>query len=226
MANAGFRIYTKVARPPRELVESFRGMPVANIADNMNRTFVVDARIRPMNRRPLLGTAVTVKSRTADNLMFHKAIDLAQPGDVILVDVQGDTTNSVTGELMITWAEHRGVAGIVIDGAIRDVDAYEDMEISVYAAGITPKGPYKDGPGEINVPVSIGGVVVKPGDIVVGDSDGIVVIDPKDAPGIIDKVKAMMEREAAIIRNIREKGVWERPWIDATLKEKGCEIID
>ncbi len=226
MANAGFRIYTKVARPPRELVESFRGMPVANIADNMNRTFVVDARIRPMNRRPLLGTAVTVKSRTADNLMFHKAIDLAQPGDVILVDVQGDTTNSVTGELMITWAEHRGVAGIVLDGAIRDVDAYENMEISVYAAGITPKGPYKDGPGEINVPVSIGGVVVKPGDIIVGDSDGIVVIDPKDAPGIIDKVKAMMEREAAIIRNIREKGVWERSWIDATLKEKGCEIID
>ncbi len=226
MGNAGFRIYTKVARPSKELVESFRGMPVANIADNMNRTFVVDARIRPINKRPLLGTAFTVKSRTADNLMFHKAIDLAQPGDVILVDVQGDTTNSVTGELMITWAEHRGVAGVVIDGAIRDVDAYENMHISVYAAGITPKGPYKDGPGEINVPVSVGGVVVKPGDIIVGDSDGIVVIDPKDAPGIIDKVKAMMEKEAAIIKNIREKGVWERPWVDATLKEKGCEIID
>ena len=226
MSNAGFRIYTKIARPSKELVESFRGMPVANIADNMNRTFVVDARIRPINKRPLLGTAFTVKSRTADNLMFHKAIDMAMPGDVILIDVQGDTTNAITGELMITWAQHRGVAGIVVDGAIRDVDAYESMDISVYAAGITPKGPYKDGPGEINVPVSIGGIVVKPGDIIVGDSDGIVVIDPKDAPELIDKVKAMMAKEAATLKEMREKGTWDRPWVDATLKQKGCEIID
>ncbi len=226
MSNAGFRIYTKVPRPAKELVESFRGMPVANIADNMNRTFVVDARVRPINKRPLLGPAFTVKSRTADNLMLHKAIDMAQPGDVILVDVQGDTTNSITGELMITWAQHRGVAGIVVDGAIRDVDAYENMHISVYAAGITPKGPYKDGPGEINVPVSIGGVVVKPGDIICGDSDGIVVIDPADAPELVDKVKAMMAKEAATLKEMAEKGTWDRPFIDATLKQRGCEIID
>ena len=102
MSNAGFRIFSKVERPSKELVESFRGVPVANIADNMNRSFCVDARIRPLNKVQLVGTAFTVKSRTADNLMFHKAIDMAMPGDVILVDVQGDTVNAITNELMIT----------------------------------------------------------------------------------------------------------------------------
>ena len=157
MSNAGFRIYTKIRRPARELVEEFRGLPVANIADEMNRLFCVDARIKPLNHTPLLGTAFTVKAKVGDNLMFHKAIDMAQPGDVIVVDVQGDLTNSLTGEIMMRLAAKRGLAGVVVDGAVRDADALREMEFSVYAAGVTPKGPYKEGPGEINVPVSCGG---------------------------------------------------------------------
>jgi RraA family protein len=225
MSNVGFRIYTKIQRPSKELVEAFRGVPVANIADNMYRHSCIDAKIRPMNKVPLLGPAFTVKSRTADNLLLHKAIDLAQPGDVIIVDCQGDTVNSVIGELMISWAARRGIAGIVVDGAIRDLDAIETMQFSVYAAGVTPKGPFKDGPGEINVPVSCGGIVVNPGDIIVGDGDGVVVIRPKDAPLVLEKAKAMQAREQDILKQI-ENLTWDRSWVDKALKDKGCEIID
>jgi regulator of RNase E activity RraA len=120
VANIGLRIRTKIDRPARALVEGFAGIPVANIADNMNRMSCIDAKIRPLNGAPLLGTAFTVKSRPGDNLLLHKAIDLAAPGDVIVVDAQGDTVNSVMGELMVLWARRRGVAGFVVDGAIRD----------------------------------------------------------------------------------------------------------
>jgi len=225
MSNVGFRIYTKIQRPSKELIEGFRGVPVANIADNMYRHSCIDAKIRPMNKVPLLGPAFTVKSRTADNLLLHKAIDMAQPGDVIIVDCQGDTVNSVVGELMLSWAAKRGIAGMIVDGAVRDVDAIQEMSLSVYAAGITPKGPFKDGPGEINVPVSCGGIVVNPGDIIVGDSDGVVVISPKDAPEILEKAKAMLAREQGILKQIASL-TWDRTWVDKALKDKGCEIID
>ncbi len=226
MSNAGFRIYTKIRRPARELVEEFRGLPVANIADEMNRLFCVDARIKPLNHTPLLGTAFTVKAKVGDNLMFHKAIDMAQPGDVIVVDVQGDLTNSLTGEIMMRLAAKRGLAGVVVDGAVRDADALREMEFSVYAAGVTPKGPYKEGPGEINVPVSCGGVVVFPGDILVGDGDGIVVISPKDAPTVLEKAKKKLAQEQATFKAIEEGTLDRSAYSDEAFIKKGCEIID
>jgi len=225
MANVGFRIYSKINRPPRELVAGFAGIPVANIADNMNRLACVDAKIRPMNKAPLLGTAFTVKTRPGDNLLLHKALDMAKPGDVIVVAAQGDTVNSITGELMISWAKQRGLAGLIIDGAIRGAGAVRNMDIPVYAAGITPNGPYKDGPGEINVPVSCGGIMIKPGDILVGDEDSVVVIDPQDAPQILEKAKATVVKETRFMEEIKN-GTWDRTWVDKMLNEKGCEYID
>jgi len=225
MPNVGFRIYTKINRPDKELVAQFSGLPVANIADEMNRFSCVSARIRPINTAPLLGTAFTVKARIADNLLMHKALDMAQPGDVIVVDVQGDLTNSVTGEIMMRYAMKRGLAGVVVDGAIRDSDALRNMPLPIYAAGCTPQGPYKDGPGEINVPVVIGGIVIHPGDILVGDGDGIVVISPKDAPSVLEKAKKKFASEQVIFEAI-ENGTWDRTWVDKSLKEKGCEFID
>lgn len=226
MSNAGCRIFLKVNRPDKELVNSFTGLPVANIADEMNRFFCVDARIKPLNNKPLLGTAFTVKSRVADNLMLHKALEIAQPGDVIIVDAQGDLSNAITGEIMMTQAEVNGLAGVVIDGAIRDAEAMKNLNMPVYAAGIQPKGPFKDGPGEINVPVSCGGVIVNPGDIVVGDADGIVIINPADAEETLKKAKAKMANEQAIIKGIREKKPRDKSWVDKTLEKLNCEIID
>ncbi len=225
MSNQGFRIYTKINRPDRELVEAFRGLPTPNIADNMSRLFCVNSSIRPMNSKHLLGTAFTVRSRTADNLMFHKALDMAEPGDVIVVEVRGDSINSVTGEIMMRYAKSRGIAGFLIDGCIRDVGGLQNLDFPVYAKGITPMGPYKDGPGEINVPVCCGDAIINPGDIIVGDEDGVVVISPNDAQDVLVKAKATFEKEAEIFKAI-EDGTFDRSWIDKALQEKGCEIID
>lgn len=226
MSNTGCRIFLKVNRPAKELVEGFKGLPVANIADEMNRFFCVDARIKPFNNEPLLGTAFTVKARVGDNLMLHKALELAQPGDVLIVDAQGDLANAITGEIMMTQAAVNGLAGVVIDGAIRDAEAMKEIGMPVYAAGVQPKGPYKDGPGEINVPVCCGGVVVNPGDIIVGDADGIVVINPADAPVILEKSKAKLAKEQAIIKAIKERVPRDKSWVDKGLANAGCEIVD
>ncbi len=226
MANAGFRIYTKINRPSKELVEQFRGLPVANIADEMNRFSCVDARIKPLNSTPLLGTAFTVKARVGDNLMFHKAIDMAQPGDVIVVDGQGDLVNSLTGEIMMRQVLKKGIAGVVIDGAVRDADALRQLDLAIYAAGITPQGPYKNGPGEINVPVCCGGIVVNPGDILVGDGDGIVVISPKDAASIADKAKSKQKKEQETFAHIAAGTLDRSAYSDEVFKKLGCEFVD
>lgn len=225
MSNVGLRIYTKVNRPSRELIQDFAGVPVANIADMMNRMFCVNAKIRPINHVPLLGPAFTIKSRPGDNLLLHKALDLAQPGDILVVDAQGDMSNSIMGELMVLWAEQRGLGGFVIDGAIRDFSTLKNMSIPIYAAGVTPAGPYKDGPGEINVPVSCGGVVINPGDILVGDEDGIVVIKPEDASEILKKAKAKNIAEEKTMEDIKNMQ-WDRNWVDKALQERGCEYFD
>jgi len=225
MANSGFRIFTRIVRPDHELVEGFRGMPVANIGDSMNRASMMDARLRRISQVDLLGPAFTVKSRAGDNLMLHKALDMAQPGDVIVFDGHGDLTNAITGELMMQTAIEKKLGGVIIDGAVRDVATLRQLPLPIYAAGVTPAGPYKDGPGEIGVPVTVGSVVVHPGDIVVGDEDGIVVIRPMDAPDILRKTQkknaAEMDKMAAI-----KDGTSDVSWIDRELTAKGCEIID
>jgi RraA family protein len=224
MTNTGFRVHTRLNRAPAGLVGAFAGIPVANIGDNMNRRACLHARIRPMNDSPLLGTAITLKINPGDNLMLYTAIELAQPGDVIMVDAQGDLSSAIVGGLMLTWAQTKGLAGIVIDGAVRDVATIREMKMPVYAAGVTPNGPFKNGPGEINVPVSCGGVAVKPGDIVVGDADGIVVVDPADAEDILAKSRATVDKETGIMAAIA-KNAWDISWTERTLRDKGCEFI-
>jgi len=224
MTNTGLRVYSQVKRAPAELVRAFAGIPVANIGDNMNRRACLNARIRPMNDSPLLGTAVTLRTNPGDNLLLYTAIELAQPGDVIVADAQGDLSSAITGGLMLTWAQTKGLAGVVIDGAVRDVATIREMKMPVYAAGATPNGPFKNGPGEVNAPISCGGVVVRPGDIVVGDADGIVVIDPADAEDILAKSRATVDREIGIMAAIA-KNAWDVSWAEKTLKDKGCEFI-
>jgi len=225
MPVVGFRINTRIQRPSGDLINGFAGLPVANIADTMNRMFCIDARIRPVNDTPLLGPAFTVRTRPGDNLLLHKAIDLAAPGDIVVVDAQGDLSNSLIGELMIRWAARRGIGGFIIDGAVRDVGFLKTVRLPVYAAGVTPAGPYKDGPGEINLAVSCGGVTVHPGDILVGDQDGVVVISPADAPDILLKARAKSNDEKKTLEDI-ERGTWDRTWVDKALSAKGCQIVD
>ena len=177
-----------------------------------------------MNSVPLLGPAFTVKTRPGDNLLLHKAVDMAMPGDVIVVDGQGNLEYALIGELMFLWARERGIAGIVVDGAVRDADALRAMDIAAYAAGITPAGPSKEGPGEINFPISCGGVLINPGDIMIGDCDGIVAIHSEDAPEVLKKAQATVKKEADIIRDIKNRE-WDRSWVDKVLRDKNCEFI-
>ncbi len=223
----GCKIFKDFKRPDKELVELFRDMPVANIGDNMQRIGAVHTSIEPIGKGQLLGTAFTVRVPQGDNLMFHVAMDMAKPGDVIMIDAGGFTDRAIFGELMATYCRSRGIRGIVCDGAIRDRGGLAAMEnFPVYAKSATPNGPYKNGPGEINVPIVIGGKVVNPGDIVVGDDDGVIIIPPEDAKAIAKATTEVEKKEADIMKHIVEDGTYIRPWVDAKVAEIGAEIIE
>ncbi|MGG1254187.1 RraA family protein [Brevibacillus agri] len=225
MANIGFRIFPNPNRPAKELVEQFRDVVTPHISDNLNRLHAIAPGLRPYHKEgKLVGTAITVKSRPGDNLMAHKAIDMAEPGDVIVVDAGGDLTNAIVGEIMMRLAQKKGIAGFVIDGAIRDTEAFKNDVFPVYARGVTHRGPYKDGPGEINVPVSVGGMVVHPGDIIVGDDDGLAVVPAEQAEEVLRLVKEQQVKEEAILASIQD-GTVDRRWVDELLKQKGCEFV-
>jgi regulator of RNase E activity RraA len=172
----------------------------------------------------MVGTALTVKVGPGDNLMVHKAIDIARPGDVIVVDAGGICTQAIIGEIMSAIAERRGAAGMVIDGAIRDADALAISPFPVYARGVTHRGPYKNGPGEINVPVVIGDAVINPGDIIIGDDDGLLALPQALANETIALAQDQAKKEAAMLKTIRGKGKLDRGWVDETLRAKGCVI--
>ena len=189
----GFRILKRARKVDARIVAQFREIPVANVSDSMHRMSAGGARLRPMHKGGrMAGPALTVKTRPGDNIMVHKALDLAEPGDVLVVDAGGDLTNAIIGEIMSGYGKARGLAGIVIDGAIRDADEIRASEFPVYAAGVTHRGPYKDGPGEINVPIAIDGMVIEPGDLVLGDGDGLLCV-PFDH---VDAVYRGRKREA------------------------------
>ncbi|NDV00494.1 RraA family protein [Pseudoroseicyclus tamaricis] len=220
----GFRILKRTETASKELVEAFAKLPVANVSDAMSRMTAAGPSLRPMHASGgMAGVAVTVKARPGDNLMLHKAIDMAVPGDVIVVDAGGDCTNALMGELMLAHAINRGVVGFVIDGAIRDVDAFVETNLPTFAAGVTHRGPYKDGPGEINVPISLGGMVINPGDIVIGDADGVLAVPMADAEEILRKTEAKQEAETRQMEAIKA-GKNDRTWVDAALTKLGCAL--
>ena len=226
MPNVGFRIFTKISRPEKTLIDQFKDLPVAVVADEMNRLGCMDSRIKTLNGRSVVGAAITVRTRSGDNLLLHRALDMAEPGDVIVVDAQGELSNAIAGENMMMWAERRGIAGVIVDGAMRDLDAIRKMRLSVFAAGIQPKGPHKNGPGEINVPVSCGGIVVYPGQIIVGDDDGVVAVHPSDAPEVLKRAQARHAKESRTRQAIID-GTYDRsPYTEAALQKLGCEVVD
>lgn len=222
----GFRIKRSWDRVGADLIAAFRELPVANVSDSMSRLAAFGPELRPMHASGMLaGPALTVRSRPGDNLMLHKAIDMAEPGDVIVMDAGGDTTNSLMGELMLAHAMKRGVAGVVLYGAIRDAEAIRQRNLPFYACGITHRGPYKNGPGEIGLPISLGGTVIEPGDLILGDFDGVVAV-PKGEAGSI--LSAARNKQAAETKQMEETeaGTLNRAWVDKTLEAAGCVYLD
>ena len=221
----GFRILKRRRQVAPDLVERFRTVPVANVSDSMSRMTAGGASLRPLHRGGVMaGPALTVKTRPGDNLMIHKALDMAAPGDVIVVDGGGDLTNSLMGELMVAHARVRGLAGIVLYGAVRDVAAIQAGDWPVYAAGISHRGPYKDGPGEINVPIAIEGMVIEPGDLIIGDEDGLLCVPYDQVDAVYEATvqkHALEEKKMQAILAGRD----DRAWVDATLARLGCEVV-
>ena len=220
----GFRILPCPRRVDAAVVARYRGIPVANVGDCMSRLFGGGPRLRPMHAGGgMAGPAFTVRTRPGDNLMVHKALDLAQPGDVLVVDAGGELAQAIVGDLMLNHAATRRLAGVVIHGAIRDSDWVRTQPLPVYAAGVTHRGPYKDGPGEINVPVALDGMVVAPGDLVLGDADGVLAV-PFDA---VESVLAAAQAKQAAEETQRQQilaGTSDRSWVDASLERLGCAI--
>lgn len=224
MSNIGFRILPATARPSKRLVKALGAMVTAHLSDNMNRMVAGGAALRPMHKGgKLCGPALTVKVAPGDNLMAHKAIDMAAPGDVIVVDAGGLITYAIIGDIMSSLAEKRGVAGLVIYGAIRDSAEIRARRLPVYACGVTHRGPYKNGPGEINVPIALDGMVVHPGDIIVGDADGVVAVPLEHAEEILVLAKAQVAKETAILKSIA-CGKSDRSWVDGLLRQGGCDF--
>jgi RraA family protein len=205
---------------PPALVERFQRVVTPHLSDNLNRLSGIVGLTRFNPKRKLLGTAVTVKSRPGDNLGIYKALTLMQPGHVLVVDGAGDLANAVVGELLMQYAQQRGCAGFVIDGAVRDVAAFAAADFPCYARGVSHRGPYKTGPASINVPVSIAGQVVHPGDILVGDEDGIVSFPVSDAPRLLDAAALSASKEAAVQQEIANGSV-SQSWLDAVLDAHG-----
>ncbi|KAF1022383.1 MAG: 4-hydroxy-4-methyl-2-oxoglutarate aldolase/4-carboxy-4-hydroxy-2-oxoadipate aldolase [Paracidovorax wautersii] len=198
------------------LIEALRDLPVAALSDSMHRNIGTSGLVPYFQPGPrtMVGTAVTARSRGGDNLTYLRALEFCRHGDVLVVDAGGDLCNAVVGGILTFYAAQIGLAGVVIDGAVRDVAELRSREFPVYARGVTHRGPYKDGPGEINVPIAVDGMVVNPGDIVVGDQDGLLAIAPVDAARVIEKARAVLAAEDKTMAAMRE-GRWDRSFIDA-----------
>mgnify|MGYP006074843213 FL=1 len=215
--------------PDKEVMMQFKTIPASNTCDVMGRNAAMNPRIRLMSSpkdQMMVGPALTVKTRAADNLALHAALNMAQEGDVIVVSNEGDTTRALIGEVMMAYLRYtKKVAGIVIDGPIRDIDEIGQWDFPVYATGTTPGGPYKEGPGEINVPISCGEISVNPGDIILADPDGVIVIPRKDAPQILEDAKKFQAADESKLEAAKN-GTANRAWVEKTLAAKEFEIID
>ncbi len=200
----GNRILPGAPQADAALVAAFAKSSTAIISDNLHRLPGAIG-LQPFHKvnGAMAGTAFTVRVAAGDNLFIHKALDLVRPGDVIVVDGDGETNRALIGEIMTTLAHSRGAAGFVINGAIRDAGAIAKSEFPCFARSAIHRGPYKNGPGEINVSVSIGGFVIEPGDIVVGDEDGIVAFPQSIAAELLNAVHAQEKKEEDILNSIR-----------------------
>lgn len=200
----GYRAYLKIKRPDERLVQEYSGLPSANIGDCCGRMNCMFNGIHSMNEKNLCGVAFTVKVPAGDNLAAQVAMDYALPGDIIVIDGAGYTDRALVGGMMAAYAAEKRLGGFVVNGAVRDIEDLRNGEIPVFAIDKTPLGPYKAGPGEINVPVCCGGQVVMPGDIIVGDQDGVVVIPQRSAEELLEMVRENIKIEQSEIEKMNQ----------------------
>jgi 4-hydroxy-4-methyl-2-oxoglutarate aldolase len=192
------------------------------LADVAGRRGTLCSRIAPLSSSMrIAGPALTVEVRPGDNLMIHAAMAIAKPGDVLVIDGKGDETAALMGEIMVSQCKAIGLAGIVIHGSVRDTEALREMGFPVYAVGANPNGPTKNIPGRINWPISVGGTSVQPGDLIVGDADGVVVIEREKAASLLDAAAQKVADETKRLEGIRGGSELRPGWLDGALRKAG-----
>lgn len=222
----GFRIRSTIQRPPADLIARIAEYQTPDISDMLNRMYTMNPGIKGVDDScRIVGPACTVKVFPGDNLMVHKALDVAQPGDVIVIDTSESYKNAVLGDLVANKAKHRGIAGFIVDGLIRDVNGIRETGLPVFSRGLTPFGPLHRGPGELNFPISCGGIVVSPGDIVAADNNGIVVIRQEFAQQTATNLDTHREALEDYIANVK-RGIFSNEWVDNLLADEKCTIDD
>lgn len=200
------------------IIDRLKSVPTSILSDNLDR-LQGGVGLRCVSATPrVAGRAFTVKTRPGDNLFVHLALDLAKPGDLVVVDAGGDSTNALVGEIMMRYAMSRGIAGFVIDGAVRDSEAFVEAQFPCFARDVNHRGPYKNGPGHVGVPVNIGGMVVNHGDIVVADADGVIAFSPSIGVDLLGRAEATMKLEEGLLKQIAD-GCFDRAWL-APYREK------
>lgn len=204
------------------LVEQAAKFPSSILADVAGRRGAISGRIAPLApTMKFAGPALTVEVRPGDNLMIHAALAVAKPGDVIVVDGKGDVSSALMGEIMCQQCVALGVAAVVIDGAVRDSEAIRELGFPMHAAGLNPNGPTKFVPGRLNHPISLGGVSVKPGDLVVGDADGVTVIEREKAAAMLPLAAKKVADETMRIADIKSRKALRPGWLDGALRAAG-----
>ena len=217
----GFRYIEDIERANPEIVQKAHNYAAANLSDGMNKFYTMDYGIKQMYDSPkMVGSAVTVKVRSGDNLMLHKALGLIKPGDVLVVETQGGNNYAVSGELMGRCMKELGLAGMVVDGTVRDLDECKKLGLAIFARGTVCGAGDKMGPGEVNFPISCGGVVIMPGDIIVGDKDGVVVIPKDDAIDVFLAADKKLASEKKRHEEI-DRGIYVKPDVEQNMLKNG-----
>jgi 4-hydroxy-4-methyl-2-oxoglutarate aldolase len=221
LGKPGFCIVTDIARPYADKLAALGRYPVSIVGDGLGRRGVMHAAIKALDQKSILcGPAVTVEVRAGDNLMIHAALAIAKRGDVLVVNAHGDTDAGLWGGLMTRSALKLGLAGIVIDGAIRDRAEIVEFGFPTFARGASPCGGDKEGPGQVNRPISCGGVPVNPGDVILGDGDGVIVVPSAMLDEALAGATARHDAEARRVSEI-EKGLLHQSWLLSTLRKAG-----
>ena len=223
----GFRMRVNYDRPDPAVIARLARFATPEVSDLQNRLYTMSSEIRLVTPDLRISApACTVKVFPGDNLMVHKALDIAQPGDVIVVDASASTMTAVLGDTICMKARHRGIAGFVVDGLIRDLPKILELgDFPLFARGVTPIGPLQRGPGEINHPISVGGIVVNPGDVLVGDLNGVVVVQRDLVVDVVERLEAREPTEEAYLAEVA-RGEFSNAWIDDVLDSTGAVMPD
>jgi len=226
MVDAVLTVNRSFERPDAELLAAFRDVPTGHLCDAQNRMGGLDYRIKPVTRvRSFVGTAITVHAGPRDNLAPYAALPLVQAGDALLITTDDHISCSVIGDIYTGMAKNCGAVGIVTDGLVRDVAGLDQVGIPVYAAGVSPNSPWKNGPGMVGLSVVVGGVSVHSGDIVVADAEGVVVIPLARAWAVRDALEAVQRKEAAMEQAVTSGQKWPE-WLEQTLEQKGVNYLE